>query len=252
LVDVNRRDHVECIYSDTASISLADEFRHLRNRLREVERLAIPGTSKIARPGQLHSRHEDPPGGGRLVGNHAPFLERLAAVNFANLSDEVCELLQSKPGEVYGACQIYFQNVHKWMPVISQRLFYQRMTEFSKTKRPDFAVLLLGVCLLIRYAATDTEQDPLYKIVKGEYWHLCSRLEASIELVQAGVLIACYEHASGMAGPAYGTIGLSARMGSWMGLHNQRLESDLPKDSDAWLENAERFNLWWGIVIRDR
>ena len=126
------------------------------------------------------------------------------------------------------------------------------MTEFSKTKQPDFAVLLLGVCLLIRYAATDTGEDPLYKIVKGEYWHLCSCLEASIELVQAGVLIACYEHASGMAEAAYGTIGLSARMGSWMGLHNQRLESDLPKDSDAWLENAERFNLWWGIVIRDR
>jgi hypothetical protein len=30
------------------------------------------------------------------------------------------------------------------------------------------------------------------------------------------------------------------------------LESDLPKDSDAWLENAERCNVWWGIVIRDR
>lgn len=126
------------------------------------------------------------------------------------------------------------------------------MTGFSKTKRPDFAVLLLGVCLLIRYAATDTGQDPLYKIVKDQCWQLSSRLEASIELVQAGVLIACYEHASGMVGAAYGTIGLSARMGSWMGLHNQQLESDLPKDSDAWLENAERYNLWWGIVIRDR
>jgi len=249
---VNRRDRVECIYNDTASISIADEFRHLRKRLREVERLAIPGTSKNARPDQLHSTHEAPPGGGRQIGKHAPFLERLAAVNGANLGEEVCDLLQSKPGEVYGACQIYFQNVHKWMPVISQRLFYQRMTEFSKTKRPDFAVLLLGVCLLIRYAVADTEQDPLYKIVKGEYWHLTSCQEVSIELVQAGVLISCYEHASGMVGAAYRTIGLSARMGSWMGLHNQRLESDLPKDSDAWLENAERCNLWWGIVIRDR
>ena len=248
---MSHRDRVECIYNDTASISVADEFRHLRKRLREVERLAIPGTSKIARPDQLHSAHEDPPGG-RQAGKHTPFLERLAAVDRAKLSEEVCELLQSKPGEVYGACQIYFQNVHKWMPVISQRLFYQRMTEFSKTKRPDFAVLLLGVCLLNRYPVTDTGQDPLYKIVKDEYWHLSSCLEVSIVLVQAGVLIACYEHASGMVGAAYRTIGLSARMGSWMGLHNQRLESDLPKDSDAWLENAERCNLWWGIVIRDR
>jgi hypothetical protein len=126
------------------------------------------------------------------------------------------------------------------------------MTEFSKTKQPDFAVLLLSVCLLIRYAATDTGEDPLYKIVKGEYWHLSSRLEVSIELIQAGVLIACYEHAFGLVGAAYRTIGLSARMGSWIGLHSQGFESDLPRDSAAWLENAERCNLWWGIVIRDR
>lgn len=119
---MNRRDHVECIYNDSASVSLADEFRHLRNRPREVERLAIPGTSKNARPAKLHLRHqEDLPSGGRQVGKHAPFLERLAAVNFTNLSEEVCEMLQSKPGEVYGACQIYFQNVHKWMPIISQK-----------------------------------------------------------------------------------------------------------------------------------
>jgi hypothetical protein len=249
---MNRRDRVECIYNDTASISVADEFRHLRKRLREVERLAIPVTSKDAHSDQLRATREGVPGGGRQVGKHATFVERLAAVNGANLSEEVCELLQSKPGEVYGACQIYFQTVHKWMPVISQRLFYQRMTEFSKTKQPDFAVLLLSVCLLIRYAATDTGEDPLYKIVKGEYWHLSSRLEVSIELIQAGVLIACYEHAFGLVGAAYRTIGLSARMGSWIGLHSQGFESDLPRDSAAWLENAERCNLWWGIVIRDR
>lgn len=243
---------MECIYNDVASISVADEFRHLRKRLRDAERLAIAATSKDARSGHLHATHEDPPGDGRQVGKHATFLERLAAANGANLGEEVYELLQSKPGEVYGACQIYFQSVHKWMPVISQRLFYQRMTEFSKTKRPDFAVLLLSVCLLIRYAATDTGKDPLYKIVKGDFWQLTLSLEVSIELIQAGVLIACYEHAFGMVGAAYRTIGLSARMGSWMGLHNQRLEADFPKDSDVWLENAERYNLWWGIVIRDR
>jgi hypothetical protein len=218
-----------------------------------VERLAVPGTSKIARPAQILSTQEDPPSCGRQASTHTPFLERLAVLNNrARLSEEVYELLQSKPGEVYGACQVYFQNVHKWMPVISQRLFYKRMTEFTKTKRADFSLLLLGVCLMIRYPLTDTAQDPLYKIVKTEYWHLNSCLEVSIELVQAGLLIACYEHTSGMVGAAYRTIGLSARTGFWMELHNQRLESDLPKDSDAWLENAEKCNLWWGIFIRDR
>ena len=56
----------------------------------------------------------------------------------------------------------------------------------------------------------------------------------------------------GMIEGCYKTIGQCVRMGYWMGLHNQSTPSDLPSGSDAWLENAERGNLWWGILIRDR
>jgi hypothetical protein len=234
---------------------VADEFRYLRRRLRNVESLAIPGASKTSRsalplPGLTY---EEPPSYARQTGEHGSFLERLAECSSgSNLSEEVCHLLQSKPGEVYGACQVYFQNVHKWMPVISQKLFYRRMTQFSNTKRADFSLLLLSVCLLIQYPLSDTTQLPLYSIVKSNYWHLNSCMEASTELAQAGLLIACYEHASGLVEASYHTIGLCARMGYWMGLHERRIDSDLAKDSDAWLENAEKCNLWWGIFIRDR
>jgi hypothetical protein len=168
------------------------------------------------------------------------------------MSDEVHKLLQCKPGEVYEACQIYFQNVHKWMPVISQKLFFRRLTNFSNTKRTDFSLLLLCIFLMIHCPASATTPEPLYQIVKTSYWHLSASAEASIELVQAGLLLACYEYGSGMIEGCYNTIGQCVRMNYWMGLHIQRLPSDLPSGSDAWLENAERGNLWWGILIRDR
>ena len=248
---VHRRHNIECVYDDPPSNIFVDELRYLRRRLKDVERLAVQKTFNTARPARLESG--DPPDSATKVAKRGTFLERLEAVKTeTDLSEEVHDLAQSKPGELYGACQVYFQNVHTWMPIISQKLFYKRMTEFSKTKRADFSLLLLCICLLIRYPSSDTTHDPLYKIVKTEYGHLNSRLEATIEMAQAGILIACYEHASGLVEASYYTIGLCARMGYWMGLNNQRLESNLPRDSDAWLENAERCNIWWGICIRDR
>jgi hypothetical protein len=246
--DTRYRHNVECVYDDVEGVSTIDEFRQLRKRLRNVEGLMVSGTSKTANPGLALKQHPS---------SHAPqdatLLGRLTVLNTeSSLSEEVYQLLQSKPGEVYGACQIFFQNVHKWIPILSQKLFYRRMTTFSKTRQTDFALLLLSVLLLIHCPTRGTRPEPFYEIVKTRYWHLNASAAASIEMVQAGLLLASYEYGSGMIEACYGTIGLCARMGHWMGLHNQGMPSDLPKDSDAWLETAERCNVWWGIFIRDR
>jgi transcription factor-like protein len=246
--DSRCRHHVECVYDDVEGVSTIDEFRQLRKRLRNVEGLMVPGTSKAANPGLALKQHPS-----SHAAQDSTLLGRLAVLNTdSSLSEEVRQLLQSKPGEVYGACQIFFQNVHRWMPIMSQKLFYHRMTKFSKTGQTDFALVLLGMILLIYYPTRGTRPEQLYEIMRTRYWQHNASATASIETVQAGLLLACYEYGSGMIQACYGTTGLCARMGYWMGLHNQRLPSDLPKDSDAWLEAAERCNVWWGIFIRDR
>lgn len=208
----------------------------------------VPGTSKAANSGLALKQHPS-----SHTAQDATLLGRLSVLNIeSGLSEEVYQLLQSKPGEVYGACQIFFQNVHKWMPILSQKLFYRRMTTFSKTRQTDFALLLVSVLLLIHCPTRDTRPEPLYEIIKTRYWHHNARAAASIEMIQAGLLLACYEYGSGMIEACYVTTGLCARMGYWMGLHNQGLPFNVPKDSDAWLETAERCNVWWGIFIRDR
>ncbi|OXV07140.1 hypothetical protein Egran_05095 [Elaphomyces granulatus] len=243
-----KKHNVECVYDDVEGVSTIDEFRQLRKRLRNVEGLMVPGTSKAANPGLALKQHPS-----SHAAQDSTLLGRLAVLNTdSSLSEEVHQLLQSKPGEVYGACQIFFQNVHRWMPIISQKLFYHRMTKFSKTGQTDFALVLLGILLLIYYPTRGTRPEQLYEIIRTRYWQHNASATASIETVQAGLLLACYEYGSGMIQACYGTTGLCARMGYWMGLHNQRLPSDLSKDSDTWLEAAERCNVWWGIFIRDR
>ena len=246
--DTRHRHHVECVYDEAEGASTIDEFRQLRKRLRNVESLMVPGTSKAANPGLALIQHPS-----SQVAQDDTLIGRLAVLNTeSSLSEEISQLLQSKPGEVYGACQIFFQNVHKWMPILSQKLFYRRMTTFTKTGQADFALLFVSVLLLIHCPKRGTRREPLYEIVKARYWHHNANAAASIEIIQAGLLLACYEYGSGMIEACYRTTGLCARIGYWMGLHNLALPSDLPKDSDAWLETAERCNAWWGIFIRDR
>lgn len=136
---------------------------------------------------------------------------------------------------------------------MSRKLFYRRLTEFSKTKRPDFAILLLCILLSIHYPTSSTAQEPLYRAVRSIYWYLNAAIDASLEMIQAGILLSCYEYGFGMHKECYKTIGLSVRMGHLMDLHNEKPPSnDILHSSDEWTEAAERCNIWWALVIRDR
>lgn len=169
-----------------------------------------------------------------------------------NVGDEVHQLLQSHPGEIYGASQTYFNNIHRWIPIMSQKLFYKRITEFSRTKRPDFAILLLTILLSMHCPASGTAQEPFYKAVRSIYWGLNATIDASMEMIQAGILLSCYEYGFVMHKECYKTIGLCVRMGHWMDLHNEKPPSADLVYGDEWVTIAERCNVWWALIIRDR
>jgi hypothetical protein len=219
------------------------------------EGMLIPGTSKVpnsTRPVTESSPIEESIQLGS-TSYEADLISRLEALApKLNVGDEVYQLHQSHPGEIYGASQVYFNNIHRWLPIMSQRLFYRRMTEFSKTKSPDFAILLLTILLSIHYPTSGTAQEPLYKAIRSIYWCLNATVDASIEMIQAGILLSCYEYGFGMYKECYKTIGLCIRMGHWMDLQNEKPPSDDLQHSDEWTKKAERCNVWWALVIRDR
>ncbi|PTB65834.1 hypothetical protein BBK36DRAFT_1202882 [Trichoderma citrinoviride] len=248
------RLHLQCIYEDTESVPVIEEFRQLRKKLKLFEEMLIPGTSRVSNPPTRPAVDLSPPDTAdepSVTG--CDLLSRLEALaSKLNVGEEVYQLLQSHPGEIYGASQIYFDNIHKWMPIMSQKLFYRRLTEFSKTRRPDFALLLLSIVLCIHCPASGTTQEPLYRAVRSTFWSLNATIDASLEMVQAGVLLSCYEYGFGMYKECYKTIGLCVRMGQLMGIQDEKPPSDELQFSDEWIRIAERCNLWWALVIRDR
>ncbi|KAL7939270.1 hypothetical protein V8C35DRAFT_4455 [Trichoderma chlorosporum] len=251
-----KRLHLQCVYEDAAlSVPVIEEFRQMRKRLRLFEEMLVPGSFKV--PKSINSDEDTSPAETSsqpgAIDYEADLISRLEAVaSKLSIGEEVYQLLQSHPGEIYRALHIYFDNIHKWIPIMSQKLFYSRMTDFSKTKCPDFAILLLSMLLSIHCPASGTAPEPLYKATRSIFWTLNANIDASLELIQAGILLSCYEYGFGMYKECYKTIGICVRMGHWMDLHNEKPLSDGIQYSDEWIRIAERCNLWWALVIRDR
>ncbi|KAL7807512.1 hypothetical protein V8C44DRAFT_186372 [Trichoderma aethiopicum] len=252
-----KRLHLHCIYEDAESVPVIEEFRQLRKRLKLFEEMLVPGTSRASNPTTRRVVDMSPPDTAdaqSMTGCKEDLISRLEALApKVNVGEEVFQLLQSHPGEIYGTSQIYFDNIHRWMPILSLKLFYRRLTEFSRTKRSDFALLLLSIVLSIHCPASGTTQEPLYRAVRSTFWSLNATIDASLEMIQSGVLLSCYEYGFGMYNECYKTIGVCVRMGQLMGLQDEKPPSDeLQYYSDEWIRVAERCNVWWALVIRDR
>ncbi|KAH8806334.1 hypothetical protein F5882DRAFT_496594 [Hyaloscypha sp. PMI_1271] len=83
------------------------------------------------------------------------------------------------------------------------------------------------------------------------YTLLQSTGKVSMELVQAGVLVACYEHCQALHQDAWLSIGACVRMAHLMGLHTV-LRNMLPKERNERNILESKRCLWWGIVVIER
>ncbi len=149
----------------------------------------------------------------------------------------------------------FFQGVHAWLPIISKKRFRDRFAHFQAVPTADFAVLLLLMRLITQHPSPDPETDQdrevLYLASKTVFAQVQAFIPSSLYLVQAGVILATYEHAHGMIEAAYITIGTAARMACAIGLHNKHCSMEM-QGTDTWLDEEEALATWWGLMICDR
>ncbi|PMD47959.1 hypothetical protein L207DRAFT_523299 [Hyaloscypha variabilis F] len=149
----------------------------------------------------------------------------------------------------------FFQGVHAWLPIISKKRFRDRFAHFQAVPTADFALLLLLMRLITQHPSPDPETDQdrevLYLASKTVFAQVQAFIPSSLYLVQAGVILATYEHAHGMIEAAYITIGTAARMACAIGLHNKHCSMEM-QGTDTWLDEEEALATWWGLMICDR
>ncbi|KAH8648021.1 putative fungal-specific transcription factor [Tricladium varicosporioides] len=154
--------------------------------------------------------------------------------------------------EIHTTTSTFFDHIHLWMPFISKKRFYERHLRPSCQLQPDIVLLLLCLKLATTLPPTDPRnpQTPLYHIVKHFYLEIEGSGILSIQVLQAGVLLALYELGHAIYPAAYLSIGACARYAHALGigvsgnLNTRRVLT--------MVEVEERRRVWWAIVILDR
>jgi hypothetical protein len=94
------------------------------------------------------------------------------------------------------------------------------------------------------------QRERLYPTLKSVYGLLMSTGKVSIELVQAGVIIAAWEHCQALHQDAWLSVGVCVRMGNVLGLHHMIKITEEEGEEEE--REEEKKSLWWGIVVLER
>lgn len=177
------------------------------------------------------------------------------ATTHSTIHSQVCHIIRADGQYIDDITSKYFKGVHRWLPIISKKRFNKRLTNLKVLPTADFSILLLTMRLITQYPSKDLEKEQdrevLYLATKTLFTQVQSFVPSSIYIIQAGVLLATYEHAHAMIEASYVTIGTTARMAFAAGLHNKQCSNE-SKGTDDWLEEEEALSTWWGLVICDR
>jgi hypothetical protein len=150
-------------------------------------------------------------------------------------------------------CERYFSTFHQSLPVINRDDFNRQLQ--SKSFTSHFLALLLSVILMAHLSSRTTDRGAkhieLFRTLKNIYSLLQSTGKISIELIQAGLLVASYEHCQALSQDAWLLIGACSRMGEVLDLR-QTITSHMPPDEFSSDSFETRRCLWWGIVVLER
>ncbi|KAF2878214.1 hypothetical protein BDV95DRAFT_15516 [Massariosphaeria phaeospora] len=164
----------------------------------------------------------------------------------ATLPLEVIRVIQLSRQSIDEIDTRYFNGLHLWVPFLCPRRFRRDLTNFQSIPTAEFSLIIFCMSLITydprQYNPPPIGHDTLYFHAKTLFTQLQVSRRPSIQLIQAGILIAIYEYAHGRPDSALASIDICARMAYKAGIH-QKPEN--PGWNEAW-------NTWWAIRIFER
>ncbi|KIW11562.1 hypothetical protein PV08_10863 [Exophiala spinifera] len=142
----------------------------------------------------------------------------------------------------------YFRHFHPRLQILEPRLFQEAIEQECGVPAPDVTILLLAMYLI----TLEPPNDTIYITLRTIFTAVQTSIRTSIALIQASLLISCYEYTHGWLDAAYISVGACVRMGRLIGinrLQGSRDDESLKSDTRETLKLVESWNLWWGITI---
>ncbi|KAL3441782.1 hypothetical protein BJX65DRAFT_313513 [Aspergillus insuetus] len=150
-----------------------------------------------------------------------------------------------------GALDGYFGNIHPWLPIIHEQTFRARAFHLGSAPEADIALIFLSMLLVLETQRSEIgKESHLYNLCRYLFSFLQMSRSPSLELVQAGLLLAVYELGSGRSQAASLTIGTCARVGYVLRLNVDHTQ--LPEGHMSWVRSEEQRRVWLGVYMLDR
>lgn len=154
----------------------------------------------------------------------------------------ILERLGLEPGDVVNG---YVQSVHRWFPVIHPNLLAARATSLRDVPFAESASLILHILLISPKTSTLalglSLSQSLYEACQFIFSILQTFRQHRLMTIQAGVLLAVYEHGCGLFAESHSTLATCADQVHLTGLN--RLSDSSP------IIEEERMRLGWAIYF---
>ncbi|KAL3496293.1 hypothetical protein BJX62DRAFT_193847 [Aspergillus germanicus] len=149
----------------------------------------------------------------------------------------------------------YFQIVQPYLPIISRNHFQTTLISCGATQEPEFAILLLAMCLITSQSSPETDVTSLYHNARSLFLQAQALCKPSLSLIQAGILLAVHESSRRAPEQALITIGGCVRMAHTAGLLRPTCPptsgySGTIEKNDEQID--EQMNTWWAMSIYER
>jgi hypothetical protein len=165
----------------------------------------------------------------------------------------VLEAVQAQYARFMG---LFFNSTHSWMTIVRKQRFIKRVASSKHKAEAEVAILLLSMRLIAEpfdFAKTrgDASRDTLYQAAKQLHAIIQTSKGPSLELIQAGIMIALFEHNSALDEAAYETLINCSDMSQCIGMGISQ-DSTKVRISSVTAMEEERRRTYWGIVILER
>jgi hypothetical protein len=170
------------------------------------------------------------------------------------LHKSALDLLVREDIDISRCCDAYFSVIAPRLPIISKLNFCERVIGIGSKQDATLALLLLSMALVVRPELKPDETNlpgTMYYTAKSVHAVLCSTGQPSLELVQAGNLIAQYEYCQGLFEAATASIWSCATMGYTIGLDKTLNQAFAANSSNRSIVEIGRC-VWWHIFTLER
>lgn len=150
--------------------------------------------------------------------------------------------------DIQTTAQRYFATVHIWMPIVSKIQFSGLLLRRLTHNRAEVHLLILAMRL-----SSDIVSSPrtdLYEMTKWYQHNVENSGILSLLVLQANVLITCYEFGHGIYPAAFLSIARCARYAAALAVDSTITDHVEPKAQG--LDQEECRRVWWAILALDR